>query len=183
MRLDRANAVLVLIDVQERLMPVMHDGFAVEQNLERLIRGTHLLGIPAIVTEQYTRGLGPTIEPLRRALADGFGYQPIEKSCFSAHGCAPFVAQLTALERRQILLAGVEAHVCVYQTATDLLRAGFEVHVIADAVSSRSAHNRDIALRRFVSENAKLSSTEMALFELLGRAESDEFRAISRLVK
>lgn len=183
MRLDRVNAVLIIIDVQERLMPVMHDRFAVEQNLERLIRGTHLLGVPTIVTEQYRKGLGPTIEPLRHALSEGFGYQPIEKSCFSAHGCAPFVAQLAALERKQILLAGVEAHVCVYQTAMDLLRDGFAVHVIADAVSSRSMQNREIALRRLMSENAKLSSTEMVLFELLGRAESDEFRAVSRLVK
>jgi nicotinamidase-related amidase len=182
-RLDRGNTVLVIVDVQERLMPVMHDRFAVEQNIERLVRGCHVLGIPAVLTEQYVKGLGPTIEPLRRALEETCGYRPIEKSCFSAHGCELFATQLAVLERGQVLLAGVEAHVCVYQTARDLLAAGFTVFPIADALSSRSAQNRDVALQRLVSEGAKLSSTEMALFELLGQAGTDEFRAISRLVK
>lgn len=164
-------------------MPVMHERFAVEKNIERLIRGCRVLGIPTVVTEQYVKGLGPTAEPLRGALEEGGAYHPIEKSCFSAHGCAAFVAQLAALDRREVLLAGVEAHVCVYQTARDLLRAGFSVDLIADAVSSRTAQNKELALRRLVSEGARLSSTEMALFELLETAGTDEFRAISRLIK
>lgn len=183
MRLDRNDAVLVVIDVQERLMPVIHERFEVEANVERLVRGAHVLGIPAIVTEQYVKGLGPTVEPLRRALEETNGYRPIEKDCFSAHGCAAFAAQLAALDRRQVLLAGVEAHVCVYQTARDLLASGLKVWLIADAVSSRTARNRDLALQRLVSEGARLSSTEMALFELLVVSGTDEFRAISRLVK
>jgi nicotinamidase-related amidase len=177
-RLDRNDAVLVVIDVQERLMPVIHDRFEVEQNLERLIRGAQILSVPVLVTEQYVKGLGPTIEPLRQAL--GESYRPIEKQCFSAHGCAPFAAQLGALDRRQVLLAGVETHVCVYQTARDLLSEGRAVWVVADAVSSRSVRNRDIALQRMMGDGARLSSTEMALFELLGVA---EFRAISRIIK
>lgn len=183
MHLDRTNTVLAIIDVQERLMPVIHDRLAIEQNLERLIRGCHILGVPAILTEQYVKGLGPTVEPVRRALEETIGYRPIEKSCFSAQGCHSFAALLAGLARRQVLLAGVETHVCVYQTAIDLLAAGFAVFLIADAVSSRSARNRDVALQRLVSEGAKLCSTEMALFELLGRAGTEEFRAISRLVK
>jgi nicotinamidase-related amidase len=182
-RLDRNDAVLVVIDVQERLMPVIHERFDVERNVERLIRGAHILGVPAIVTEQYVKGLGPTVEPLRAALEETGGYRPIEKNCFSAHGCDPFAAQLAALDRRQVLLAGVETHVCVYQTAQDLLGAGRQVWIAADAVSSRTARNRDIALQRLVSEGAKLSSTEMALFELLGVAGTEEFRAVSKLVK
>ena len=183
MRLDRNRAVLVIIDVQERLMPVIHERFAVELHLERLIRGCHILGVPAIVTEQYVKGLGATVEPLRRALEETSGYRPIEKNCFSAQGCEVFSVQLAALERGQVLLAGVEAHVCVYQTAEDLLAKGFAVTLIADAISSRTAQNKELALRRLVSDGAKLSSTEMALFELLGTAGTDEFRAISGLVK
>lgn len=183
MRLDRNDAVLVVIDVQERLMPVIHERFEVEANVERLVRGAHVLGIPAIVTEQYVKGLGPTVEPLRRALEETNGYRPIEKDCFSAHGCAAFAAQLAALDRRQVLLAGVEAHVCVYQTARDLLASGLKVWLIADAMSSRTTRNRDLALQRLVSEGARLSSTEMALFELLVVSGTEEFQAISRLVR
>lgn len=183
MRLDRNDAVLVVIDVQDRLMPVIHERFDVERNIERLIRGAHVLGVPAIVTEQYVKGLGPTVEPLRRALEETSGYRPIEKDCFSAQGCAPFAAQLAALDRRQVLIAGVETHVCVYQTVRDLLAAGMQVWIAADAVSSRTPRNRDIALQRLVSEGARLSSTEMALFELLVVSGTDEFRAIAKLVK
>lgn len=158
-------------------MPVMHERAEVERNIERLIRGAHVLGVPVVVSEQYAKGLGRTVEPLRIALEETGGYRPVEKACFSA------AAQLDALERTQVLIAGVEAHVCVYQTATDLLLRGLSVTVIADAVTSRSAHNKSIALQRLASDGAKLSSTEMALFELLGAAGTDEFRAISKIVK
>lgn len=183
MKLDRKNAVLVVIDVQEKLMPVIAGSDEVLLNVERLVRGADILGIPAVLTEQYVKGLGPTVAPVRRAFEETSGYRPIEKSCFSAHGCEPFAAQLAALERKQVLIAGVETHVCVYQTVRDLQRAGFEVTIIADAVASRTEQNRDIALRRLVAEGVKLSSTEMALFELTVVSGTDEFRAISRLVK
>jgi nicotinamidase-related amidase len=184
MRLERNRAVLVIIDVQERLMPVIHDRFAVEANLERLVRGCHILRVPVIVTEQYVKGLGGTVEPIRRALEETCGYRPIEKNCFSAQGCDAFSAQLQALDRDQVLLAGVESHVCVYQTGRDLLATGRNsVTLIADATSSRTERNRDIALSRLIAGGAKLSSTEMALFELLEVSATEEFRAISRLVK
>ena len=183
MRLDRANTVLVVIDVQEKLMPVIDRADAVLRHIERLIRGAHILGVPVLLTEQYVKGLGPTHESIRDAFDQTGGYRPIEKNCFSAHGCEPFAAQLAALGRRQVVVAGVETHVCVYQTVMDLLAAKLEVTVVADAVSSRTAENREIALRRFVSEGVKLSSTEMALFELLEVSGTEEFRAISRLVK
>ncbi|HET7435627.1 MAG TPA: hydrolase [Thermoanaerobaculia bacterium] len=182
-RLDRTRAVLLVIDVQEKLMPVIHDDKHVAQNIDRLLRGTRVVNVPAIVTEQYVKGLGATIEPLRRTLEETHGYRPIEKSCFSAQGCDAFVAQLEALERKQVLVAGIETHVCVYQTVKDLLVAGYEVTIIADAVSSRTAENKEIALRRMVSDGAKLSSTEMALFELVVVSGTEEFRAISRIIK
>lgn len=164
-------------------MPVIHERFDVERNIERLIRGAHILGVPVVVTEQYVKGLGPTVKLLRATLEETNGYRPIEKNCFSAHGCAAFAAQLAALDRRQVLLAGVETHVCVLQTALDLLGAGWKVWIAADAVSSRTARNRDIGLQRLVSEGVKLSSTEMALFEMLVVAGTEEFRAVSKLVK
>jgi nicotinamidase-related amidase len=176
-RLERSSSVLLIIDVQERLMPVMHERAEVERNIERLIRGAHVLGVPVVVSEQYVKGLGRTVEPLRVALEETGAYQPVEKICFSA------AAQLDALDRRQVLVAGVEAHVCVYQTASDLLARGLSVTLLADAITSRSAHNKSIAIQRLVSDGAKLSSTEMALFELLGAAGTDEFRAISKIVK
>jgi nicotinamidase-related amidase len=183
MRLKPETAILVVIDVQEKLLPVIDRGDVVVRHVERLVRGCHILGVPAILTEQYVKGLGPTVAPLRIAFEETSGYRPIEKACFSAQGCEAFAAQLAASGRRQVLVAGVETHVCVYQTVLDLLAAGLEVTVVADAVSSRSAENREIALRRFVAEDVKLSSTEMALFELLGVSGTDEFRAISRLIR
>ncbi|MBV9492737.1 MAG: hydrolase [Acidobacteria bacterium] len=182
-RLNRADAVLLVIDVQERLMPVIHEHEEVERNVDRLLRGARILDLPALVTEQYPKGLGATVEPVRRALLETYGYRPIEKSCFSAWGCGELHAELRTLRRKQVLLAGVEAHVCVYQTAVDLVANGHEVFLIADAISSRTARNRDLALQRMLTEGAKLASTEMALFELLVEAGTEEFRAISRLVK
>lgn len=182
-RLHRETAVLAIIDVQERLMPVIDAREQVEANIDRLVRGCHILGVPALITEQYVKGLGTTVPLVRRALEESGGYAPIEKSCFSSFGCGAFVERLEASARHQVILCGVEAHVCVYQTAIDLLDAGYEVVVAADAVSSRSPHNKEIAIRRLTSEGAKLGSTEMVLFEMLVASGGDEFRAIARLVK
>ena len=153
-------------------MPVIHERENVEKNLVRLIRGAKTLGVPVIVTEQYVKGLGRTVESLRDAL--GEQYKPVEKMTFSA------AEHIDLAGRTQVLVAGVETHVCVYQTVSDLKA---NVWIVADAVSSRTAENRDLALRRMAADGARLSSTEMALFELLGEAGTDEFRAIAALVK
>ncbi len=183
-RIDRDQALLVIIDVQEKLMPVIHSREEVELNIERLARGCAALHVPIIVTEQYVKGLGATVSPLRAMLEETGAYDPIEKISFSACGGEAFLTTLAASpQRRQILIAGVETHVCVYQTVSDLLSAGFHVTVIADAVSSRSALNRDIALERMTSDGAHLSSTEMALFELARTSGTDEFKTIVKLVK
>lgn len=165
-------------------MPVIDRNADVATNIERLIRGCHLLdAIPILVTEQYVKGLGTTIEPLQRALEETAGYQPVEKSCFSAQGCGEFVAYMRMLKKKQIIVAGIETHVCVYQTVADLIAAGYDVTIVADAMSSRTVENRDIAIRRMVAEGAHLSSTEMALFELTVNSGTDEFRSIAKLVK
>jgi len=182
-RLDRKNALLVVIDVQEKLAAVIHEQDSLQRNIERLIRGCHLLGVPAIVTEQYPRGLGSTSELLQNSLRETYGLNAIQKMCFSAGGSDEFMSAIRSSGRRQVLICGIETHVCVYQTVKDLLGAKFEITLIADAVSSRTPSNRDIAIRRMEREGAKLSSTEMALFELTVNAGTDEFKAISRLVK
>ncbi|HUR81706.1 MAG TPA: hydrolase [Thermoanaerobaculia bacterium] len=175
MLLDRNACVLLIIDVQERLMPVIHEREAIEKNLVRLIRGAHVLGVPVIITEQYVKGLGRTVGSVRDAL--GEHYAPIEKISFSA------ATHIDLAGRTQVLIAGVETHVCVYQTVCELLAESVNVWVVADAVSSRTSANKDVALRRMASDGARLSSTEMALFELLRAAGTDEFRAVSALVK
>jgi nicotinamidase-related amidase len=182
-RLQRHDALLLVIDVQEKLMPVIDRGDDVAANVERLVRGCHVLDVPPLLTEQYVKGLGATVPRVRRAFEETFGYTPIEKNCFSANAAGELQAALRQLRRKQIVVAGVEAHVCVYQTVTDLLAAGYQVTVIADAISSRTAENKAVALQRMAGEGAKLSSTEMALFELLGAADTDEFRQILALVK
>ena len=182
-RLQRAEALLVIIDVQEKLMPVIHDGEAVVRNLDRLVRGFQILDIPIVVTEQYSKGLGPTVPELRATLKETVGYSPIEKLTFSAYGCGEFQAALRLARRKQIIVAGIETHVCVYQTVKDLLDADYQVTLIGDALSSRTVENRDLALRRMVADGSKLSSTEMALFELVVKSATDEFRAIAKLVK
>jgi nicotinamidase-related amidase len=182
-RLRRDEALLAVIDVQEKLAPVIHDIESVMRNLERLIRGTHLLGVPMVITEQYVKGLGPTSARLREVAASTHGYEPVEKMCFSANACEGFAQQLKTSDRRKIILAGVETHVCVYQTAIDLLHAGYEVHLVADAVSSRTLANKEVAIQRMLQEGVKLTSTEMVLLEMTVKSGTDEFRAISKLIK
>jgi nicotinamidase-related amidase len=182
-RLQRADAFLIVIDVQQKLMPVIDHREAVERNIERLVRGSKVVDIPVILTEQYVHGLGPTVPVIRRAFEETSGYEPIEKSCFSGYGCPEFVMATRNLHRKQAIVAGVEAHVCVYQTVSDLLNNGYDVTIVADATSSRTAANKDIAIRRMIFDGARLSSTEMVLLELTVHSGTDEFREISRLVK
>jgi nicotinamidase-related amidase len=182
-RLRRDDAVLVVIDIQEKLTPHIDGQEELQKNVDRLVRGCHILGVPALLTEQYPKGIGPTTPPIAAAFDDTYGTHPIEKSCFSSYDCREFADRLAELQRAQVILCGIEAHVCVYQTALDLLDADFGVWVVADAVSSRSSRNREIALRRLEREGARLGSTEMVLFELTVESGTDEFRSISRLVK
>src|ERR1044071_7109447 len=178
-RLQRHDALLLVIDVQEKLMPVIDRGDDVAANIERLVRGCHVLDVPTLLTEQYVKGLGRTVARVRRALEETGGYKPVGTMGFSAKGEGEFVATLRGLRKKQILVCGVEAHVCGYQTVGDLLANGYDVTLIADAISSRTPENKEIALRRMASDGAKLSSTEMALFELTVVSGTDEFRAIS----
>jgi nicotinamidase-related amidase len=174
------DSVVVLVDVQGKLAQLMDGKEALFQNLRRLVRGAQVLGLPILWLEQNPVGLGPTIPELAELLP---AQKPIAKLSFSACGEERFLAALRATGRRQVLLAGIEAHVCIHLTAVDLLRLGFQVEVVADAVSSRAAVNRELALRRLERLGVGLTSVEMALFELLGRAEGPAFKAMLQIVK
>jgi nicotinamidase-related amidase len=173
--LDRQRAALVVIDIQEGFRKAIAGFDAVVRNAAILVQGARVLGVPVVVTEQYPRGLGDTVAELARHLA---GVQRLEKVVFSAAEADGFDLQ----RRTQALVCGIEAHVCVSQTVMGLLERGIEVHVASDAVSSRQPENRALALDRLERAGAVRSSTETALFELLRRAGTDEFKAIQRLV-
>jgi nicotinamidase-related amidase len=180
LRLTRSRAGLVVVDVQERLLPAIFEHQRVVQNTLRLIQGAAILKVPIFATEQYPKGLGPTVPEVAAAIP---GFAPMEKLAFSACGAAGFV---TALKKRKVsetVLCGIEGHVCVTQTCLDLLEKGFRVFVAADAVSSRTPENYRVGLDRMRAAGAVIVSTEMVLFELLERAGTDEFKQILNLVR
>jgi nicotinamidase-related amidase len=202
--LNRERAILVVIDVQERLLPFIHASEDLILQCVRLVRGFHILGAPVLVTEQYRKGLGPTDDRLIEAIVNPAGvedplparrepglqgppprasFRPIEKMSFSCAQHSPFLEALRETGRRQALLCGIESHVCVLQTALNLVEAGYEVYLAADAVSSRSPRNLEIALRRMEQAGVRLTSVEMAVFEMLGCSGTAEFRRWSRLIR
>ena len=170
--LDRDRAALVVVDVQEAFRPAVEGFDDVVENTRRLMEGAKILGIPVVVTEQYPKGLGRTVEELGDVA-------PVEKTCFSAARAEGFDLD----GRDQALVCGIESHVCVSQTAHDLLERGVEVHVACDAVTSRTAANKEVGLHKMEHSGAIVTSVETALFELLGAAGTDEFKDVQRLVK
>jgi len=178
--LEIHNCCLVIIDVQGKLAQLMVDKKALFKNLQVLLQAAKILEIPILWCQQVPEALGPTLPEIAALLADS---EPVNKACFSCCGEERFRTELGRLGRKQVLLCGIETHVCVYQTAMDLMPQGFDVTVIADAVSSRTAQNRQIALSRLAAEGAHISSAEMALFELLRTAQHPQFKQIARLVK
>jgi nicotinamidase-related amidase len=174
------NTALILIDIQGKLATLMHDKDALYHNLQILVQGVQALEIPIFWMEQYPEGLGPTIPELGELLKD---QQPFPKRCFSACGQPDFYQQLQKSGRRQILLAGIETHICVYQTARDLLTAGYHVEAVADAISSRTGANKTIGLKKMTHAGTQITSVETALFELLRRADVAAFKQIAHLVK
>jgi nicotinamidase-related amidase len=174
------NTVLVVIDFQERLFPVMHDKEKLLRNAVKLIKGASVLEIPIILTEQYSKGLGPTIPEIKELIPD---IKPIEKVCFSCCAEETFSKAIESMKRKQVLIAGIEAHICVYQTAMALARAGYEVQVVGDCVASRDPENKLVALFKMGAAGISPTTTEMALFELLKVAKGDKFKQISSIVK
>ena len=178
--LDEKDCCLVVVDVQGKLAGLMHDKDNLFKNIRILIQAAKILNIPILWCQQVPAALGATVPEIAELLSDN---QPINKSSFSCVGCEDFNNKLENMGRKQILLCGIETHVCVYQTAVDLIEKDFEVDVICDAVSSRTPENKQAGLNRIAAEGARVSSAEMALFEILKTADHPQFRQVAKLVK
>jgi hypothetical protein len=166
--LARATSRLLIVDMQTKLLT---------ENCRRLIEGARLLGVPVDATEQYPKGLGPTVEPLAVLLPS-----PVAKLRFSAAGCFPWMDDVMTGGRHQVVVAGLEAHICLTQTALDLVASGFEVHVPADAIAGRKQLDYETTLRRLAAEGCVVTTWESVLFEWCETAEAAEFKALSKLV-
>lgn len=178
--LSRAAAVLIIIDIQGNLAQAMFDKDNLFANNIKLIKGFKTLGLPIVITEQTPEKLGNTLDAIAAELA---GIKPIAKESFSCWPNADFHEQLEALSRRHVVLTGIETHVCVYQTALELLANGYSVHLVSDAVSSRTPENRQIGINAMKSAGAQIASTEMVLFELLRSAADPKAREIFKIAK
>lgn len=179
--LDSSKTVLVVIDVQEAFRSVVNDFALIASNIAIAVRGFQILDVPVIVTEQYPKGLGRTAEEILLAFTDE--PEVIEKTAFSACGEIEFVEKLRSLNASQIVLCGVETHVCVSQTAHDLLDLGFKVHLLEDSISSRYEHDKKAGLAKMYSSGVVPSSFEMALFELMRDSGHEKFKEIQALIK
>lgn len=179
-RLRRTTTALLVIDVQERLLPVIDGAEEIERRIGVAIEGCLVTGVPTLVTEQYPKGLGHTVPSLGEHLR---GIDPIEKLSFSCCGVGQVDETLAELAPAAVLIAGIETHVCVMQTCLDLLERGTTPVVLADCVGSRHEHDHRYALDRLRGAGACITTLESALFELTGAAGTEEFKQISRLVK
>jgi nicotinamidase-related amidase len=180
MRILKENTIGLVIDIQERLVPVMEDGEQFVENCSKLIHGLQILGLPILVTQQYTKGLGETIVEIKSVLKD---FQFIEKKDFSCFDEPVFAEKLELSGAKNVIICGIESHVCVLQTAIDMKEAGYVPVIVMDCVSSRSYDNVDLAAERFRYEGIMMSSLESVLFELTRSAGNVEFKEISKLLK
>ncbi|MCH8504455.1 MAG: hydrolase [Ectothiorhodospiraceae bacterium] len=175
MLMNAGSSCLLVVDVQERLTPAIHEGERVVDNAGWLIKVAREVDVPVRLTEQYPKGLGPTVPAVRSLVLDE---ELLEKIHFSSMASDHIRRELATLGRRQIVIAGTEAHVCVLQTSLGLLKEGYEVFVVADAVSSRRAADVELALQRLAQHGAQGVSREMVAFEWLGRADTEVFRRV-----
>lgn len=180
MRITKNNSIGVVIDMQSRLYPFIHEHEQLTKNSSVLIRGLKEIGIPLVVTQQYTRGLGDTIDRIKEVLGE---YEHIEKMAFSCCDEPAFNEDLAVAAMKYVIIAGIETHVCVLQTVVDLLASGYLPVVVEDCVSSRRINDKQMAIARMRQEGAVITTYESILFELLRYSGTDQFRAISKLVK
>lgn len=174
------NCLLLIVDIQEAFEPHIAEIDRVIERSRIMIQAAGLLKIPLLVTEQYPKGLGPTVEPLRKVLQDCDHY---EKTTFSCCGDDTINSAILATDRKQILLVGIEAHVCISQTAHDLIAQGLQCHLPADAISSRQLSDCRVALNRLARAGAIITTTEAAIMEMTTHSRHQNFREISRLIK
>jgi nicotinamidase-related amidase len=179
--LDITQTALVVVDLQEAFRSVISEFPQIASRSSLAARGFQILERPVIVTEQYPKGLGRTAEEILYVLPADF--EVVEKTAFSSCGATAFMEKLRATGARQIVVCGLETHICVNQTAHDLLQNGFEVHILTDGVASRFTKDRETALAKLQSSGAVLSCVEMALFEMMRDARHEQFKEIQGLIK
>jgi nicotinamidase-related amidase len=180
-RLSPENSVLVVIDVQERLLPAIQNQQQIVFNVRRLLEGAQVFDVPVVVSEQYPQGLGDTVKELTPYIPKETAV--LSKKSFSIYDNESIRTEIDSRKRSQIILCGVEAHVCVLQSAFDLLRTGYEVYIVADAVGSRFIIDQETALRRYETSGMTLTTVESLLFEWCRTAEHPQFKEVSRLAK
>jgi len=180
MKLNSKQSVLLIIDVQEKLLPVMNNADGLLTSMTKLIRGMKILDIPIILTEQYPRGLGTTVSEIHELIPD---IEAVEKHSFSCCLNENFMSVLEKHNRKQVLVSGIETHVCVYQTCVDLLEKGYDVFLIVDAVSSRKQDDKNLAIRVLEKKGVQLRGVEMALFELIKTSQHEKFKELSITIK
>jgi nicotinamidase-related amidase len=179
--LDAAQTVIAVIDMQESFRSVISDFAETAARIALVAHAAQLLRIPVIVTEQYPKGLGHTADEIKAVLPANF--EAIEKTAFSSCGALPFETKLEETRALHVLLCGIEAHICVNQTAHDLLERGYRVHLLTECITARNLHNRQTGLAKMQQSGALPSSIEMALFELMRDAKHEQFKAIQKLIK
>ncbi|SHO51196.1 hydrolase [Anaerocolumna xylanovorans] len=180
MKIKAEDTMVLVIDVQEKLVPVMKNSTKCVRNIKLLTEGLSLLNIPFLITQQYTKGLGMTVPEIRGCLTPFSYYEKITFSCYENEEIRESIKNF---QRKNIILCGIEAHICVLQTAVDLRAAGYQVIAVTDCMDSRKEEDREEALKRFAYEGIMTATYESLLFELTRSAGSDIFKAISRLIK
>jgi nicotinamidase-related amidase len=173
------NSFLVVVDIQERFRPVICGWDETVGNVVKLVRGMQVLELPVVVTEQYPKGLGNTV----KEITDVLDVAPIEKITLSCFGSDAFREKIKAFGRKNLILCGIEAHICLLNTTLDALDAGYGVHYVVDAVSSRKKSDKDIAVQRVIQAGACPVSTEMILFQILQKAGTEKFKRVQEIIK
>jgi nicotinamidase-related amidase len=174
------ECLLVLIDIQEKLFPYVKDKKQLLEQITKLIRFATIMKIPLILTEHYPRGLGPTIQEIRNILPE---YSPITKITFSAFRSKKFLQKIQDTKIKTLLICGIESHICIEQTALDGLSLGLNIHIISDAISSRRNQDLQMGIQKMQQSGGIISTTEMAMYEILERADIPEFKDVLKLVK
>ena len=178
--INEENAAILLIDIQEKLIPAIDRNQELISNIKKLIAGAQVLGLPIIWCEQIPEKIGPTLPEIAELMPQN---SPIAKDTFSALEHPIVIQKLQEIDRNQIIVAGIEAHICVEQSACQLLEQGYEVHIAADCISSRTPANREIGLQKMLNAGAEITCVETALFEMLKVATGDKFKQILKIIK
>lgn len=178
--IERDDAICVVVDLQEKLLPAMHDAKTVEENNIKLLKGMKALGIPTVVTQQYTKGIGETVASVKEVLG---AFEHIEKTSFSCMGEPEFCKAIESFDKGTVILTGIEAHICVEQTAIDLIKEGYNVALVTDCIQSRNPQNKERSILRLANAGVIITTYESVLYELLENSKAAEFKAISAIVK